>query len=354
MPTQHNSAIYVGDQPEVDADSVIMLRKAGALILGKTRTTEFASTTEGPGTVNPHDNTRTPGGSSSGSAAAVADFQTPLALGTQTAGSIVRPGSFNGIYGIKPTWNSVSREGQKIYSLTFDTLGWYARSIEDLELLGSVFGLQDDSPPQAPANGVKGLRIAFCKPMVWPKAGPGTQKAMQKGLELLKTAGADVEEINLPSDFDKLPDWHTCVLYSEGRVAFRPEYQIAKDKLAKFLVGHVENKHGYTRKDYLEAYDGMAALRPEWDAIAEKYDVVVVPSVVDEAPVGQWTGDAVFNGWTTSLHMPVVNIPGFQGENGMPIGLTLAGPRYKDQALLAVAKAVGKVWEEEGGWRSNL
>ncbi|KAK4545332.1 hypothetical protein LTR36_003512 [Oleoguttula mirabilis] len=355
MPTQHNSPIYANDQPEVDAGSVIMLRKAGALILGKTRTTEFAATVEGPGTANPHDITRTPGGSSSGSGAAVADFQAPIGLGTQTGGSTIRPGSFNGIYAMKPTWNAISREGQKIYSLILDTLGLYARSVEDLELLGAVFGLKDDEAPRSPKDGVKGLRFAFCKSMVWDQAGPGTQGAMQKGMELLRAHGAEVEEMGLPSEFDELPDWHTCVLKCDGRPSFRPEYQIAKDKLAISLVEHVEEKHGYTRKDYLKAFDSISALRPKWDAIADKYAAVVIPSVPDEAPKGlDSTGSAVFNSWTTALHFPVVNVPGFQGESGMPVGLTLAAPRYKDQALLAVAKEVGKIWEKEGGWASKL
>ncbi|KAK5134493.1 hypothetical protein LTR08_006410 [Meristemomyces frigidus] len=354
MPTQFNSPIYANDQPEVDGASVIMLHKAGALILGKSRTTEFAATTDGPGTTNPHGTSRTPGGSSSGSAAAVADFQAPLGLGTQTGGSMIRPGSFNGVYAIKPTWNSVSREGQKIYSINLDTLGWYARSIEDLELLGSVFGIEDDEAPQPPKAGVKGLKFAFCKSMVWDEAGPGTRNAMQKGMELLKAHGADVEEITLPHDFDKLPDWHTCILSGDGRTSFRADYQASKDKMAAFLVEHVENVQNYTRKDYLEAFDGISALRPKWDAIAEKYAAVVIPSVPDEAPQGMHTGNPVFNSWTTALHIPVVNVPGFQGENGMPVGLTLAAPRYADQALLAVAKEVGKVWEKEGGWISKL
>ena len=355
MPTQHNSALYKDDQPEVDADSVIMLRAAGALILGKTHTTEFAATTGGPPTGNPHDTSRTPGGSSSGSGAAVADFQAPLALGTQTGGSMIRPGSFNGVYAMKPTWNAISREGQKIYSLILDTLGFYARSVEDLELLGSVFGLKDDITPTPPDSGVKGLKFGIYKSMVWDKAGPGLEQAMQKGKELLEAQGAKVEELTVPAEFSNLPKWHTCVLFSDGRVAFRPEYQIGKDKLADSLRDFVEEKHNYTRKDYLHAFDNISAMRPKWDAITERYDAVIIPSVPDEAPVGlESTGSAVFNGWTTALHIPVVNIPGFAGENGMPIGLSLAAPRYHDQALLAVAKEVGKVWEKDGGWSSKL
>ena len=355
MPTQHNSTIYAGDQPEVDAASIIMLRQAGALIMGKTRTTQFAAITTGPETANPHDPSRTPGGSSSGSGAAVADFQVPLALGTQTGGSTVRPGSFNGVYAFKPTWNAISREGQKVYSLTLDTIGLYARTVDDLELLGKVFGLEDDIPPLPPSNGVKGLKFATLKTMAWDKAGPGTKDAMIKGAELLRAHGAEVEEISFPPDFDKLLKWHTCVLYSEGRSAFRSEYMLDKDKLDAFLIKHVENGHGFSKKDYLEAFDGMASLRPKWDAIAEKYAAVIVPSVPDEAPEGlESTGSAVFNSMWTALHVPVINVPGFQGENGMPVGLSLTARRYHDQALLAVAKEVGKMWGKEGGWTSKL
>lgn len=345
MPTQHGSSIYSGDQPEVDAGSVMMLRQAGALILGKTTTTEFAATTVGKKTSNAHDPTRTPGGSSSGSGAAVADFQAPLGLGTQTGGSMIRPGSFNGIYALKPTWNAISREGQKIYSLILDTLGFYARSVEDLELLASVFGVKDDQKPEPISSGVKGLKLAFLKTMVWEHAGSGTQKAWEDGKKSLQEAGAEVEDIDFPSEFAKLPEWHSCVLFSDGRVSFRPEYMLAKEQLDGSLIDHVEEKHGYTRKQYLEAFDGISALRPKWDAIAEQYDAVVVPSVPDEAPKGlESTGSAVFQGIWTALHAPIINIPGFKGENGMPVGLSLTTGRYKDQALLNVAREVGKVW----------
>lgn len=261
---------------------------------------------------------------------------------------MIRPGSFNGIYAIKPTWNAISREGQKIYSLILDTLGFYARSVEDLELLGAVFGLKDDQEPEPLNTGLKGLKIAFLKTMVWDHAGPGTQNAWEEGRKSLKDAGAEVEDIDFPTEFAKLAEWHTCVLFSDGRVGFRPEYKTDKANLDSFLIELVEEKHGYTRKQYTEAFDGISALRPKWDAIADKYAAVVVPSVPDEAPVGlESTGSAIFQGIWTALHAPIINIPGFKGENGMPVGLSLVNGRYKDQALLNVAKEVGKVWVKE-------
>ncbi|KAI1374313.1 amidase [Hypoxylon crocopeplum] len=351
MPTQHNSPIYEGDEPKVDAASVITLRHAGALILGKTTTTEFASTTAGPKTRNPHDQTRTPGGSSSGSAAVVADFQAPIGLGTQTGGSTIRPGSYNGVYAFKPTWNAISREGLKIYSLILDTIGFFARSVEDLQLLADVFALEDDVPLNDDFS-VKGSKFAVLKTVVWPHAGPGTVAALEAGAKLLRDHGAEVEEVQLPPEFDNIPEWHRIVLHSDGRPTFLPEYRIAKDKLSTFLADHVENGCKISRAAQLEAFDGIAALRPKIDEIASRYAAILTPSVVDEAPLGiESTGSPAFNSMWTALHTPVVNLPGFKGENGMPVGLSLVAPRYHDRHLLDVSKAVGNIFEAEGSWK---
>ncbi|KAI1445854.1 amidase [Annulohypoxylon stygium] len=354
MPTQHNSPIYEGDEPQLDAASIITLRHAGALILGKSTTTEFASITTGPKTRNPHDVTRTPGGSSSGSAAAVGDFQAPIGLGTQTGGSTIRPGSFNGVYAFKPTWNSISREGLKVYSLILDTIGFFSRSVDDLQLLADVFELDDDVSPRNDFS-IKGSKFAVLKTMVWPQAGPGTIAALEAGAKLLRHHGAEVEEIELPPEFDKLPEWHGVVLRTDGRATFLPEYRISKDKLAPMLVGHVENEFNISRAAQLEAFDGIASLRPKIDKIASKYAAILTPSVVDEASVGrETTGSPVFNAIWTALHTPVTNIPGFKGENGLPVGLSLVAPRYRDRHLLEVSKAVGEIFEAEGGWKRQV
>ncbi|KAF4448989.1 hypothetical protein F53441_7639 [Fusarium austroafricanum] len=351
MPTQFNSPLYEGDAPQVDAASIIILRKAGALILGKTTTTEFAATTEGPKTTNPNDSSRTPGGSSSGSGAVVADFQAPISLGTQTGGSTIRPASFNGIYGFKPTWNSISREGQKIFCLIFDTLGLYARCVDDLNLLADVFALQDDKSP-SPDYTLKNAKFAFCKTMIWPQAGPGLVKAMDKAVDLLRSSGATVEEIKFPEHLQDLPKWHQIIFNTDGRTAFLPEYRVDKTCIADQLVGHVENRLKISRAAQLKAFDDIAAARPVVDAMLAEYDAVLVPSVPDEAPKGiESTGSAAFNGIWTALHNPVINIPGFAGENGMPIGLSLVAPRYHDRKLLVVSQAVGKLFETSGGWK---
>lgn len=318
MPTQHASPIYAADDdktnnsngPGVDAGSVMVLRAAGALILGKTTTPEFAAVTDGPATRNPHDEGRTPGGSSTGSAAAVADMQAAVALGTQTGGSTVRPGAFCGVWALKPTWGAVTREGQKVYSLTLDTLGWYARAAGDLEMLAEVLGLRDDddededggsggegeTQQQTPFE-VKGARFGIMKTMQWDAhVQPATAAAMDKAAALLRAHGAAVDEVELPDDLAALPRWHQAVLATEGRAAFLPEYAAARDRLHRQLVGHVENAEGVSRAAYLRAFDGIAAARPRVDALLARYAAVLTPSVPGEAPVGiASTGSPAFN-----------------------------------------------------------
>ncbi|KAK7403794.1 hypothetical protein QQX98_010436 [Neonectria punicea] len=321
---------------------------------GKTTTTEFAAIHIGTKTRNPHNPARTPGGSSSGSGAAVADFQVPLALGTQTGGSTIRPASFNGIFGFKPTWNAISREGQKVYAVILDTLGLYARCVDDLILLADVFDLEDDDDDDDgnTFHGIQGARFAICKTSVWDHAGKGTQSAMDRAATLLKAHGADVELLDLGAEFANMDEWFRVVLHSEGRTAFLSEYRVGKDQIHDVLVSQVKNVDQFSRKTQLAASDGIAALRPRMDEIAGRYTAIITPSVPDEAPVGLTsTGSHVLCSMWTALHNPVLNIPGFQGANGMPIGLSLVAPRYRDRHLLKVGKAVGEIFEAEGGWK---
>lgn len=299
MPTQYNSRIFENDQPiGTDAAPVMTLRAAGALIFGKLSTTEFATSKQGGWhqnlTSNAQDPSRTPGGSSSGSGSAVGDFQIPVALGTQTGGSVVRPASFNGTYGFKPTWGAISREGLAQWSMTLDTCGFFTRSMEDLELLADVFRIKDDEPIQQSEFNVNGAKVAFCQTHNWPKAGNGTRKAYHQAQDLLKAHGAVVEDLELPDDFSRILEWHGHVLAGEGRTSFLGQYLTAKHQLHGDIQGHVENKTQLSRKRQLEAYDECARLRPMWDQIAAGYDFVVTPSVVDEAPKGlENTGDMV-------------------------------------------------------------
>ncbi|BGO96687.1 Amidase family protein [Rhodotorula toruloides] len=359
MPTQYRSPIYSSKVPiGMDSAPVMTLRAQGALMLGKTTTTEFATCHRGCETVNPHDTSRTPGGSSSGSGAAVADFQVPVALGTQTGGSVIRPASFNGIYGLKPTWNAISREGVKIYSLTCDTVGFFSRSITDLQLLSSAFQIRDDAAPPASPLSLKGAKFGFVKTCVWPRATEGTVKAFERAKELLEAEGAVVEEVELPKEFDEIPRLYQYVLSSEGRSAFLGDYLLNPSKLDLLILSHSRNDLHVTRKKHLEGYDKIAALRPIIDEIARKYDALVTPSTTDEAPVlvepERHTGEAVFNLMWTILHVAVLNLPGFAGPAGCPLGLSLVAPRFEDERLLHVGEAVGRVFAEKGGWASAL
>ncbi|KAL6408215.1 Glutamyl-tRNA(Gln) amidotransferase subunit A-like protein [Ilyonectria robusta] len=353
LPTQYHSPAYASDGPLLDASTVAILRRNGALIMGKTRTTEFAATTVGPGTKNPHNPSRSPGGSSSGSGAAVADKQIPIGLGTQTVGSVIRPSSFNGIYGLKPTWNAISAEGQKVSSVTLDTFGFMSRSIEDLQVLADIFSLRDDDPPKEIR--LNEARFAFVKTPVWPKAGAGTIAAMERAVQILKDAGATVEEVTLPSEFDNLLSLQNQVLQAEAGVAFYREYNTRRDQISDKLADMARNIDTCSKKEFLRAFDIIASLRPKIDDIADQYTAIITPSSVDVAPVGiEWTGSSDFNGIWTALHTPVLNIPGFGGENGMPVGVSLVTSRYKDQHLLQVGKAVGPLFAAKGGWKSEL
>lgn len=304
MPTQYNSSLCQSTYPStVDASVVRALRASGALIFGKTTTTEFAATTVGNHhqnlTCNAHATDRTPGGSSSGSAAAVADFHLPLALGTQTGGSVVRPASFNGCWGIKWTWGAVCHEGVGQYSVSCDTLGVFARCAEDLELVTRVLRVQDESLSSSSSKknevNLKGSRIAFCKTHVWnDKADPSLQKAWEKAKSLVDVAGAKIDDLNLPEDFANFPKWHADIAAGEGRNAFVGAYLTDQKQLAPSLCEVVKNTKKVSRKSQLEAYDGAARLRPVWDDLASNYDAVITPSVPGEAPLGlEWTGDAV-------------------------------------------------------------
>ncbi|OCF36051.1 hypothetical protein I316_01923 [Kwoniella heveanensis BCC8398] len=353
MPTQQYSPIYKDDHPILDAAVVKTLRTMGALIFGKTHTTEFACCQKGPPTCNPHDPSRTAGGSSSGSGAAVGDFQVPLALGTQTGGSTIRPGSYNGIYALKPTWNAISREGLKIYSLTCDTVGLYSRSVDDLELLCDIFRLKDDTPPPTSPLNLSGAKFGFVKTHVWPKAQPEVVDIWEQAKSLLKAAGAEVEEVDLSAKFDNLSVWHRNILHMEGQSSFLSEYLAHPELLDPWVTKHAVNDTKTTRKEHLESLDEIAKLRPVIDEIASKYTVLITPSVTGEPPVMEeplrFTGDASFCLMWTVLHLPVVNVPGFKGPNGLPVGLSLVAPRYHEQDLLRTTHAVSEVFAE-GGW----
>jgi Asp-tRNA(Asn)/Glu-tRNA(Gln) amidotransferase A subunit family amidase len=348
LPTQHNSPLHPGEQPGVDAACVSLLRAAGAVIVGKTDTVEFAATGRRAATRNPHDLTRTPGGSSSGSAAAVADRHVPLALATQTGGSTIRPASFCGIWALKPTWGLVSTEGCKRYAPTLDTLGWMARSAADLRLLLDVFDAEGAPASDLPFE-LEGARIAICRTPMWPRAEPATQAAMQHAQDLLARAGARLHSLDLPSPFESLPALQMRVMRAEGQVSLLNEYRLHGEALEPSLRDQVLNTDRTTRAQLCEAWDLAAACRPRFDALAAPFDAVLTPSTPGVAPVGLLhTGDLIFNGLWTLLQVPCVNVPGCVDEAGLPLGLTLTGARFSDRRVIAVAQTLGRLLAAAG------
>jgi Asp-tRNA(Asn)/Glu-tRNA(Gln) amidotransferase A subunit family amidase len=344
-PTTQNSPIYDGMRVGRDAACVAIVRGNGALILGKTDTVEFASGGRKALTRNPYNFAHTPGGSSSGSGAAVGDFQVPLAFGTQTGGSHIRPASFNGIYGLKPTWNLLSREGVRMSSITLDTVGWYGRSVDDLILVGTAYRLAEDTTPIT----IKGLRVGLCRSPVWHAIEPAGATALETAAKRLADAGAIVEDLVLPEPFNHLPEAQNTITNSEGGVSFLPEYVNANALLAPDLKAKVENPTGITREALLAAYACADSCRPMFDAMFGPHlDVVLTPSAPGEAPHGlHTTGNAIFNRMWTLLHVPCVGIPSCRGSNNLPVGVTLVGPRLTDARLLAIAKAVAPVIDSD-------
>ena len=345
MPTAHATLRYEGSRTGVDAACVDVLRQAGALIVGKTVTTEFAADARGGKTRNPHDPSRSPGGSSSGSAAAVAAGMVAVALGTQTGGSTIRPASFCGIYGWKPTWNAISREGLKVYSLTCDTLGLYARNARDLTALADLWDLD---PAPEPAT-LPGLRVGLVRGPAWDRTGPAMRTAVATAADRLRDAGAEVIEITLPAIFDGLPAAHSTILACEGRAAFLNEVR-ANPALHDNFHAMVANRRAISPAEARAAYVTADAARAAFDEIAAGVDIVMTASACDEAPQGlHWTGDASQNSMWTLLQVPVVSVPGLTGPNGLPLGISFVARRYSDRTALAAARLAGPVLARRGG-----
>jgi Asp-tRNA(Asn)/Glu-tRNA(Gln) amidotransferase A subunit family amidase len=343
QPTQMGSPIYRGHRPAWDAASVALLRAAGAVILGKTVTCEFAGMTAGP-TVNPHNPAHTPGGSSSGSGAAVADFMVPAALGTQTGGSVLRPAAYCGVIGYKPTFGAFNRAGLKFAAESLDTIGLLARTIDDIALITAVLrGDRLDAPPAIGAP----PKIGLCRTPLWDTAQPETKHAVEDAAARLAGAGAQLRDVALPDDFSglKVAARETINNYERSKsmaAEWASHRDQISDKLRRCIALGMEMPH----QDYQAAIALGESCRARLSAVFEGVDVLLAPCVKGEAPVGlESTGDPGFQAIWTILHLPTMSLPTHRGPNGLPVGIQLIARRHDDQRLFACAKWV---WERLG------
>ena len=323
LPTAYGSPIHRGHQPSHDAESVRRLREAGAIVLGKTVTTEFAVYSPGK-TRNPHDPSRTPGGSSSGSAAAVADGMVPAALGSQTAGSVIRPASYCGVMGFKPSFGLLPLEGVHPLAPSLDTLGLFVRALDDIPLLVSVLAA---SPLQIrPAR----PRLGFCRTEAWAHAAPETQTAVEQAAKAL---GA--RDVDTGASFAGLIDAQIAIMGAEAAETLgdEPEERLSP-KLREFLRAGAK----VTPNRLAAAREQAERCRREIDATFEQVDVLLTPAAVGEAPEGLGaTGDPIFCRIWTLLGVPCLSLPVLKGPAGLPIGLQIVGRRGRDAELLAAA-----------------
>jgi len=349
MPTENGCALHKGRTPRNDAAAVKMLRAAGAVILGKTVTTECAYFHPGK-TRNPHNPEHTPGGSSSGSAAAVGASMVPLALGSQTNGSTIRPGSFCGVYAFKPTHGLIPRTGMLALSRTLDHVGLFSRTLDDLALLAETLVGHDDGDPdtrpraQVPFRAVLAEEppvepvFAFMKTPPWESAAADTKAGFA---ELVGTLGKErVEEVPLFSFAAEAWDWHKIIMEAEMAANFEREYDKGRKKLSEKLRSLIERGREVRAVDYQRAQRMIAPLNEALDDLfMQRYDAILTPAAPGTAPKGlKSTGDPSFCTLWTLCGLPAVSLPLMKGKNGLPLGVQLVGRRNFDARLLRTAR----------------
>jgi amidase len=335
MPTAYGSPIYRGHRPAADASCVALARAAGAVVLGKTVTTEFATFTPGK-TANPRNPAHTPGGSSSGSAAAVTDGMVPLGFGTQTAGSVIRPGAYCGCIAYKPSFGLINRAGVKPLADSLDTIGVFARSAEDAAFFVGVLAerpaLRHLELPQRPP------RIGVCRTPVWEQAEPATAAALDAARAALERAGAAVAEIPIAPEHEGLTEAQDTIMWFETVRALAHERIEHSAELSPRLAQLIDAGMAIGADVYDRAVERAAAARAGLAAFFGECDAVVVPAAPGEAPVGLGnTGDPVFSRMWTLLGVPCAAVPARWGENGLPTAVQLVGRSRDDARLMACA-----------------
>jgi Asp-tRNA(Asn)/Glu-tRNA(Gln) amidotransferase A subunit family amidase len=347
MPTEDGTVLHAGRTPATDASVVAKLRAAGAVIMGKTVTTECAAYAPGK-TRNPHNPAHTPGGSSSGSAAAVAAGMVPLAVGSQTNGSVIRPASFCGVYGFKPTHGLIPRSGIMKLSRTLDHVGVFARTVEDVALITEqLVGWDEADPDTRPRAHIPFAEVtaqeppltphlAFVKGPVWQQAAPETHEAFA---ELAAELGEQVAEIGLPGGAERALEWHRIVMQAEMAANLDLEWEKGRDQLSESLRTQLANGRALSALDYQKARARIPLLNEAFAEIFREFDALLTPSAPGSAPHGlDATGDPAFCTLWTFCGMPAINLPLMHATNGLPLGVQLVGAPGDDARLLRTAR----------------
>src|ERR1041384_1223275 len=345
LPTEYGSPIYKGNRPKADAACVALSRAAGGVLLGKTVTTEFASRAPLGKTTNPHNPKHTPGGSSSGSAAAVADFMVPLGFGTQTVGSVIRPAAFCGCIGYKPSFGEISTQGVKQNTASFDTVGLFARAVEDLGLFRAA--LTGFAPKPLTAVPVNELKIGFCRTIFWDRAEEYTKTLLEQAAAALTRAGAKVSEFVLGESFQQFEITGRRITDYEFSRGLTWERQHHGDLLREFQREKFAGFLNISYEQYREAEAALSRCRRDLTEAMKNIDLLLTPSAPGEAPAGlASTGDTSFNILSTWTYTPCVTLPVFTGPSGLPVAIQLIGHRNQDHRMLEAAAAVYQVFSK--------
>ncbi len=350
FPTENGSKTCFGRKPKEDAHLVKLLRENDIIIFGKCVTTEFALSAPGK-TKNPNDLECTPGGSSSGSAAAVADKMIPTSIGTQTGGSVLRPASFNGIIGFKPTFGSISRSGISPISYLLDQPGVYARCIEDIRIISNLIISYDENDYDMIKNHSlkedvvekSDYKFAFIKGPAWSKGDKDMKENFQK---FIKDSDMNITEITLPETFDNALYNHEIIMNGSIYSSLKKVYEKDKKNLHPYTINRIENGLNLNASYYVDAIESAKKMKFDLIAIFKNFDAIITPAAPGEAPRDlSTTGNAMFNGYWTMMGVPAISLPLLKGKNSLPIGVQVITSWKNDNLLLKISDAILKDYQ---------
>jgi Asp-tRNA(Asn)/Glu-tRNA(Gln) amidotransferase A subunit family amidase len=340
FPTEYGSPIYAGHRPRSDAALVMAVHRAGGVVLGKTVSTEFASL-QPARTRNPHNPAHTPGGSSSGSAAAVAAGMLPIAFGSQTGGSIVRPAAYCGVAALKPSFRLIPTIGMKAFSWSLDTVGVFGMGVEDVAFAAAAVTARD---LRIDATSCNPPSIALVRTHLWPEASADMQAAVEWTARAAQKAGARVTELVLPAIFNDMHRCHRIIQDHEASRALAYEYDRHRERLGPILRQQLDDAIAFTPELYDEARRTSRRARQAFADLMAKTDVILTPSAPGAAPLGlSSTGLPTFNRLWTLLGAPCVNVPGMTDPGGLPLGMQIVGRFARDKLALAAARFLEQV-----------